>query len=196
MIKGQHSIRGIRDRIKPNSLLGRVSGSANKRGVAVVLSKDAAKAILRYLDGDIANTSVIVGNTVSDALGSISTTLGSIASGSGVTIEIALIAAEGKINSAENLPFITLSKAITIPVNFAGAASYAETAPTADATFTIQQNGSNVGTIKFAAGSHTATFTAASPIALAVGDRLAPIGPSPADATLSDVSVTIQGTRV
>jgi len=65
-------------------------------------------------------------------------------------------------------------------------------AATASATFTMLKNGISFGTINFAAAANTATFTVAADTTFDVGDRLTITAPSPADATLADVFMTLR----
>jgi hypothetical protein len=59
----------------------------------------------------------------------------------------------------------------------------------------VQKNGSNVGTVTFAAAGSTPTFALASAASFAAGDRLGIVNEDPADATLAGVSLTFAGTR-
>jgi hypothetical protein len=59
----------------------------------------------------------------------------------------------------------------------------------------VQKNGSNIGTVTFAAASSTPTFALPSPTSFAAGDRLGIVNEDPADATLAGVSLTFAGTR-
>lgn len=88
-----------------------------------------------------------------------------------------------------------VSRAISFPVNLAGSLAKAGTAATSAAAFTLRRNGANIGTIDFAAGSATATFTLAGGAAFAAGDVLEILAPSPQDATLADVSITLIASR-
>lgn len=81
------------------------------------------------------------------------------------------------------------------PVNLTGSQGTAEVAATAQADFDIQQDGSSVGTMRFAAAATTATFIFASEITFAIGDKLKIIAPGTADATLADISYSLKGTR-
>lgn len=96
------------------------------------------------------------------------------------------------------------ARSVTFSGNFSGSVGSAEVAATAQTDFDVLKNGVSIGTIRFAASSSTATFiTSGSPtesVSFASGDVLkvvAPLGsPSPApDATLSDISFTLKGTR-
>jgi hypothetical protein len=69
------------------------------------------------------------------------------------------------------------------------------TAPTAQADFDIQVNGVSKGTATIASGQTTGYFTWNSKVALSGGDTVKIFGPSTADSTLEDVSITIKGAR-
>lgn len=71
---------------------------------------------------------------------------------------------------------------------------YADVVATGATSFDIQKNGVSVGSMAFAPGVNTATFTFASPVAFAIGDRIAVVAPVTPDATLADVYFTIRGT--
>lgn len=73
MIPGQRKIRGIRDKINPGQLVGRALGALNARGHAHPLTPAEAKAFLRYVADEISNTSVVSGDSVADALGTLNT---------------------------------------------------------------------------------------------------------------------------
>lgn len=77
--------------------------------------------------------------------------------------------------------------------NMGGSYGYAVTPPTGGAVdFDVQKNGASVGTISFADGANTATFTMASPATFVPNDRLEIIAPANlwtmADITLSLVA--------
>jgi hypothetical protein len=87
----------------------------------------------------------------------------------------------------------------TIPVGFVasltGAKGKAKTAATAQTDFDIQKNGASFGTMRFAASATTATFIAASSSSFVAGDDITVIAPTTPDATLADITLTLQGTR-
>ena len=86
-------------------------------------------------------------------------------------------------------------RAISFPVNLAGSLAKASTAATSAAAFTLRRNGSNIGTVDFAAGAAMATFTLAGGAVFAAGDVLEILAPSPQDATLADISITLLASR-
>ena len=69
------------------------------------------------------------------------------------------------------------------------------TAPTAQADFDIQVNGVSKGTATIASGQTVGYFTWNSKVDLVGGDTVKIFGPSSADSTLEDVSITIKGAR-
>ena len=75
-----------------------------------------------------------------------------------------------------------------------GSQGTAGTAATAMATFEVQKNGVNVGTMVFAAAATTATFTMASATTFNAGDVLTLVAPAVPDATLANLAWTFMGT--
>lgn len=77
--------------------------------------------------------------------------------------------------------------------NFTTSLAKAATNSTGAATFSIQKNGSQFGTIAFAAGGATGTF-ASTLTSFAAGDVLTVVAPGTADATLGDIEYMLVGT--
>lgn len=90
---------------------------------------------------------------------------------------------------------VPVARAVTFPSGLTGSIAKSRVAATAQKIFDVQKNGVSVGSITFAAGATTATFTVASAITLAAGDLLSIIAPSTADTTLADVGIVLAGTR-
>jgi len=84
------------------------------------------------------------------------------------------------------------SRAATLPVNLSGSQAKAATAATASATFTVTHNGTNVGTLVFAAAGTVPTLTMASAQTLAAGDTITVIAPATPDATLAKIAFNLQ----
>jgi hypothetical protein len=103
--------------------------------------------------------------------------------------------AAGAITSSQLLAQIVTGRTVTFPNNFANSQGYAAIAPTASATFTIAVNGTTFGTMVFAAGSKTSTFTTVSGtgFTLSPGQVITITAPATADATLSTVSCALLG---
>ena len=76
-----------------------------------------------------------------------------------------------------------------------GSQGTAGVAATAATTYSIRKNGSNVGTMVFAAGATTATFTMASATTFMAGDVLTMVAPASPDATLANLAWTLVGSQ-
>lgn len=87
------------------------------------------------------------------------------------------------------------TKALTLPVALAGSFASAAVAATAAATLTISKNGTSVGTINFAIGATTATFTFAAATTFAAGDMLGVAAQHIPDVTLAGLSFSLFGSR-
>jgi hypothetical protein len=83
---------------------------------------------------------------------------------------------------------------VTFPAGLAGSAGNAGAAATNGKTFQIEQNGVSVGTMVFAAGATTASFTMGSATTFHAGDVLTIVAPSPSDATLANLAWSLSGT--
>jgi hypothetical protein len=90
---------------------------------------------------------------------------------------------------------IIVPRAITLPASLTGSYASSITAAAASTTLTLAKHGSTIGTVNFAAGATTATFTFASSVSFAAGNLLTLTNQSPADASLANVSLTLAATR-
>lgn len=90
---------------------------------------------------------------------------------------------------------LIVPRAGSFPVNLVGSFATAEVAATATSTFDVLKNGVVQGTIEFAAASATGAFSLASGLSLVGGDVLAIQAPATPDASLSDISFTLAGSR-
>lgn len=95
---------------------------------------------------------------------------------------------------AEKLMTFVATTAFNLPASLTDTKMFAEVTATAAATIDIKKNGSSVGTINFAIGANTPTFTFASLVAFAVGDRLQLVAQATADVTLADIAISLRGT--
>ena len=100
---------------------------------------------------------------------------------------------QGTPTDAEKLATHVATTAFTLPSGLTASKAFAEVVSTANATIDMQVNGVSKGSIDFALGASTATFTFASPVAIAAGDRIQFISQATADSTLADISFTIRG---
>lgn len=80
--------------------------------------------------------------------------------------------------------------------DFEGSQLDADTAANAESVFTVSVDGSSVGTITVAASGTTGTFaTTGGEVQVEPGEVVEITAPSSADATLADVSITLNGAR-
>ena len=85
------------------------------------------------------------------------------------------------------------TRPFTLPAGLPTSQGWAANPATLEADLAIKRNGVAIGTARFAAAGTTATFVLASEASFAAGDRLEVACPSPADATLADLSITLAG---
>jgi hypothetical protein len=85
------------------------------------------------------------------------------------------------------------TRPFTLPVGLPNSQGWAGNPATAQADLAIKKNGVAIGTARFTAAASIATFILASDASLAMGDRLEVTCPSPDDATLADISITLAG---
>lgn len=88
-----------------------------------------------------------------------------------------------------------MTQTIELASGLTGSFCTSEIASTAAKSFDIKKNGSNVGTIDFAASATSATFTFATDTTFNAGDDIKIVGPAVQDATLSDIALSIKGLR-
>lgn len=85
---------------------------------------------------------------------------------------------------------LPLPRACALPTSSLSVAT-AEAAATATTVFSIQRNGSEVGTVTFAAAGTTGTISVPTEVVFAAGDRLSIQAPDPADDTIESVGITL-----
>lgn len=88
---------------------------------------------------------------------------------------------------------IKIVRAVTLPASLTGSSADAGTAATASTVFTLKQNTTGIGTITFAAGATTGTFSFTSAVTFAAGDTFEIDAPATADTTLADIAFTFKG---
>lgn len=175
------------------------SGNAVSRTLTIPATK---RAIFYVENGGTASLSVTRGSTtLVIAAGAVAflqtdgTTNGLISVAPlpiGVELDIG-VAFSGKplASQAVNIP---MNQAVSLPASLTGSHFFVGTNPTSTMTFTINKNGSSVGTVAFGT-SGTPTVTFASPVSFAVGDVLNITAPNPQDLTGSDVGLNFKSTR-
>lgn len=106
------------------------------------------------------------------------------------------VIAGGIPGSAEVLEGHVFTDAITFPAGLGSSKATVDVAATVgSAVFTILKNKVSVGTVTFAVGAFTGTFAMASNLVTVAGDQVDIQAPSPANAALSGVKITLRGSR-
>tara|TARA_R110000772_G_scaffold22123_3_gene60101 strand:+ start:598 stop:1845 length:1248 start_codon:yes stop_codon:yes gene_type:complete len=99
----------------------------------------------------------------------------------------------GLLNDSEVVLQHQVVRTFTLKAGLSASGAYARNAAAANATIDIQRNEVSIGSIDFTIGINAATFTFASDVAFAIGDRLAFVGQGTSDINLANVSLTISG---
>lgn len=87
-------------------------------------------------------------------------------------------------------------RAVRLPQNLVNSVAILGVAPTLAQQITLKKGGTTIGTINFAIGATTPTYTFAADVDFAAGDILTAFAPSPQDATLANLAVTLAGIRL
>lgn len=185
----------------------RKNGSATDGGGSVIVRGDSgytnqmrnvASAVLPVMPGDWFELAVYIGNSAT------------LRGGSRTWFALEIVETDDAANPPFDIAWRTdgapaagevvlrtvLARPVALAADFAGSVGAAGTAATADADFDVRRNGASIGTIRFAAGSDTATFIAASAVTLQPTDLLMVVASASPDATLADVTVTLAGSLV
>ena len=104
----------------------------------------------------------------------------------------------GTIGASVDVLRIVFAEAVDFAATLPLSRAYADVAASSTATFDIKKNGSSIGSLVWVGGSpsvHTGTFTFASDVSFAAGDRLEITGPASPDALLADITITLIGKR-
>jgi hypothetical protein len=99
---------------------------------------------------------------------------------------------EGIPSSARVCARFVCGRNLTMPAALVGSRSTADIAATASTVFTITKNGTQFGSITYAAGSITGVFTGSS-TTFVPGDKISIIAPIVPDTTLSSLSFVLVG---
>src|SRR5262245_23737812 len=101
----------------------------------------------------------------------------------------------GTLPASQVLMRYPFPRSVDFPAGLTGSRGVSAVAATATTTLDLRKNGTSVGSVQYAAGATTATFTMASPTTFAAGDVLTVHAPASADATLADLGLSLAGTR-
>jgi hypothetical protein len=99
---------------------------------------------------------------------------------------------ESKPNTNEIVFFFVSPRNFGFPINFTNSVAKSAVASTGTAVFTINKNGTQVGTITFESSS-VGVFSAVAEVSLIAGDILSIIAPATQDTTLENIGITLVG---
>jgi hypothetical protein len=103
---------------------------------------------------------------------------------------------QGKPAAGQVLLRVKVPRDVSYLSNWVGSTSSpTDYAATSTAVFSIQKNGSQVGTATYSAGASTPAFASSGAQTFLSGDILSVVAPSPQDATLEGISIVLVGTR-
>ena len=101
---------------------------------------------------------------------------------------------QGKPSGSSVLIYIPIVRSFTLPVGLTGSKGISVVAALASVAYIIYKNGSSIGTMNFAPGATTATFTFATATTFGSGDTLELVCPSTVDANQASIGFTFMGT--
>ncbi len=136
----------------------------------------------------------IVGGGIQDLASVAAFTYAITGAGQGTVTVVTGTFVNGKPTANLVLQRYVFATTVAFPAGLAGSRGTAGTAATAMATFAVQKNGVNVGTMMFAAAATTATFAMTSAATFNAGDVLTLVAPAAPDATLANLAWTFMGT--
>lgn len=90
---------------------------------------------------------------------------------------------------------VPIARAVSFLADFSGSYGKSSVAAAASTVFDIQKNGVSVGSMTFALGATTATFSTSGAVTFEAGDILSIIGPATPDATLANIGLVLAGLR-
>lgn len=89
-----------------------------------------------------------------------------------------------------------LVRAITLPIGLAGSVAKLSVASATALSFPLFKNATSIGSINFAIGAVTATFTFAAAVSFAIGDKLRMGRPTAIDTDARELDVSLLATRI
>ena len=100
----------------------------------------------------------------------------------------------GETGDAETIYRWTAPVVLNLPIGLTGSKFTAGVAATTSTVFTLKKNGTDIGTITFAASGTTGTVSFTGVQVFNTNDTLTIVGPVTADTTLADLSMSFKGT--
>jgi hypothetical protein len=165
------SLGGIGTGAGGTALLLEVNGSPNGSQTLLNLTGAGSATVT-----DSGTGTVTISNTGVAAFGS--TYIGTLTPGSSIILHV---------------PVGSSLSPLALPTNLAGSAAHLVTAPTSTVTILLLKNGTQFGTITFAAGQNYGTFSSTAQVLNSPTDYFTVQLPSSVDATAANLGITIVG---
>lgn len=102
---------------------------------------------------------------------------------------------QNRPREGEVYPRLVMTNSVVFVTDMEGSVASSISPATEDAVISIQKNSVTFGTITFTAGSTTGIFDSLAGAVFEPSDILTVVLPSPRDETLSNISITLAGTR-
>ena len=102
----------------------------------------------------------------------------------------------GRPTAGAKVLILTFTRTVTFAANLAGSRGSLDITPSSSAVYTVQKNGTAIGTVTISTGGvFTFATSGGAAQSFATGDRMTIIAPSPQDSSLSGVAITLVGMR-
>lgn len=132
---------------------------------------------------------------VRDALGNIRAMVPE-SGGDGSSSYLVVFALQGKPPDNTTFPIIVFNQSVSFAANFSSSYGKVLTNPASTAVYTVKKNGSQIGTVSISTGGvFTFATSGGTAQSFSAGDYMTIVTPTPQDASLSDVMMTLTGTR-
>lgn len=184
--------------LKTGSKILFIAAHANTGASTLAVNGGSAIPVKKSVSTALASGDILLGQVVEVVYDG---TNFQMMAGAGATLNTFAVvsAVTGKPAASQIVAIYTAFSTETFPANFGSPnQSYGSvgTNPTSTASYTVNKNGSSVGTVSIStSGVFTFTTSGGTSFSLAAGDRLTIVAPSSQDATLADVGITLVGTR-
>ena len=110
-----------------------------------------------------------------------------------IRYDVSVFVGGGVFDNSELILSHPFALGVTFPAGLGGSQAECSAAPTLPVTLPVKKNGTQIGTISFAAGVTTGTFAMATDQSFVIGDKLEIFAPSGIDITFAKLGITITG---
>jgi hypothetical protein len=101
----------------------------------------------------------------------------------------------GKPGDGAKVALVTFTRTVVFADNFGGSRGSVGDPPTAEAVYSVLKNGTAIGTVTISTLGVVTFATTGGQVTYDAADRMLIVAPTPQDATLADVAITLAGMR-